>query len=127
MPDGFHGSVEEWERIESPLREIDKTLDDFARAHQMAIARNYHAWPSRRLKWGEDIQRLIEISLENDRDMTFNFWICAWRDGRRKRYWKNAYLKEGAPLPEIRDQLQQLLQEGWKTLEGWHKRDLIPS
>jgi len=124
MPNGFHGCREEWERMESPLQEIDDLIEDFAQAHEMELSLNYHAWPNRRLKWAGDIYRLIDISLEDEREMTFNFWICAWRDGRRKRYWKNAYLREGATLPEIKEELQQLLQEGRETLESWHKKDL---
>jgi hypothetical protein len=127
MPNGFHGSREDWERMESPLLEIDESLKDFAQAHTMELSLNYHAWPSRRLTWGVDIHRLIEISLEDEREMTFNFWICAWKDGRRKRYWKNAYLREGAPFPEIKEELRQLLQEGIETLESWHKKDLRSS
>ena len=124
MPDGFHGSREEWERMEAPLREIDGSLKDFARSNKMELSLNYHAWPNRRLKWVTDIHRLIEISLEDEREMTFSFWICAWRDGRRRRYWKNTYLIEGAPLSEIKEELQRLLQEGMQTLESWHGKDL---
>jgi hypothetical protein len=127
LPDGFHGLEEEWKKVEAPLLEIDGTLEDFARSHGMEFARNYHAWPSRRLKWGEGVFRLIEISLEDEGEMTFNVWICAWRDSRRKRYWKNTYLKEGAPFTEIKDQLEQLLQEARETLQAWHKKDLRSS
>ena len=127
MPNGFHGSREEWERMESPLLEIDESLKDFAQAHTMELSLNYHAWPSRRLTWVKDIHRLIEISLEDEREMTFSFWICAWRDSHRKRYWKKAYLREGAPLPEIKKELKQLLDEGIETLESWHKKDLKSS
>lgn len=127
MPDGFHGSREEWKRMESPLQEIDESLNDFAQAHGMELSLNYHNWPNRRLAWVRDIHRLIEVSLENEKEMTFNFWICAWRDTRRKRYWKNIYLREGVPFPEIKEELQQLLQKGRETLESWHKRDLESS
>jgi hypothetical protein len=40
MPNGFYGPVEQWERMEAPLQEIDSQLQTFANTRSMNIERN---------------------------------------------------------------------------------------
>jgi hypothetical protein len=60
MPNGHHGTDEEWKRLEAPLRDVDNAIDAFAKRHRIAIGRNYHNWPERSLRWGSDPERLIQ-------------------------------------------------------------------
>lgn len=124
MPNGFQGSKEEWERIQSFLLEIDELLLDFAKVNGMELSKNYHNWPERSITWGEDIRRLIQIYLDDEKIMTFNFWICASQDRGQKRYWKNTFLKKGVHFFEIKDNLLHLLEEGHRILESWFEKDL---
>ena len=124
MPNGFHGSKEEWERMESPLLEIDEFLLNFAQVNGMKFSKNYHNWPERSIEWGKDIRRLIQIYLEDEERMVFNFWICASQDSGQERYWKHTFLKKKVPFSEIKDNIHQLLEEGRRTLESWGEKDL---
>jgi hypothetical protein len=53
MPNGFHGSEEEWERIEAPLRTIDAGIAAFAERNGLIGSKNYHNWPERSLRCAE--------------------------------------------------------------------------
>jgi len=37
MPNGFQGPVEDWDRMESPLRSVDARLTNFANAHRTRV------------------------------------------------------------------------------------------
>jgi len=124
MPNGFVGSEQEWERIEAPLRSLDLPLEDFARQHDMRIARSERNWPSRSLHWGAKVERMIQIYLENPHRLTWNVWVCASEDRRRKRYWKNSFLRHAVPIAEIESILAELLIEGKQMADGWQSRDL---
>lgn len=110
--------------MEAPLREIDDALASFAASNRMIIAKNYHSWPNRRLEWGKDIRKLIEIRMEDEDILTFSFWICAWQDRGTQRYWKNVYLKKGVPFSEIKGGLPELLKAARNLLQPLRGEDL---
>ena len=124
MPNGFHGSRDEWERISSPLKEIDPLWEEFARARSLEQTRDERNWPSRTLTWGNDIERAITLYLVDEKAMTFAFDVHAFEDRAGKRYWRRTALKERAPWAEIRSQIRQLLEDGYRTVEGWQRGDL---
>jgi hypothetical protein len=124
MPNGFYGTEQEWERIEAPLRPLDGPLQAFAREHDMRLARSERNWPSRSLHWGDKVQRLIQIYLEEQAELLWNVWVCASEDRGRKRYWKNSFLRKAVPLAEIESQIGQILEEGKRIADGWQSRDL---
>ncbi|GBE39312.1 MAG TPA: hypothetical protein ENG95_00505 [Nitrospirae bacterium] len=124
MPDGFHGSKEEWEKLEAPLVEIDELLQNFARENNMKLVKNYHNWPCRHLRWIKDIPKLIEIALEDKELMTFRVWICTFHDIEQKRFWKHSTLKSNVSFPEIRDNLAEILADSKKMLESWSAKGL---
>jgi len=109
VPNGFHGTAEEWERIEAPLKRLDDTLADYAKRHGLALSRNYHNWPERSLRWGAAIERFVQIYLANEKQLTFNLWLCAFEDRGSKRYWKQRVVKECVPIDEIEKNLEPLL------------------
>ena len=121
----FQGSKVELNKMKAPLLEIDEALKSFAKVHGMVVSKNYHDWPERSLEWSRNnIHRLIEIWLEDEKEMTFNFWICASLDKGGKRYWKNMYIRKNASFIDIRENLQELLKESIETLESWNETDL---
>lgn len=118
-------SKNEWVRIEAPLLEFDEFLKNFAKLHKMKLTKNYHEWPERSLEWNKNnIRRLIQLWIENDENISFNFWICASQDRLGKRYWKNKYLKEKASFFDIKSSIDELLKKGFEILESWDRNDL---
>jgi|SRR5579862_720316 len=125
MPNGFHGSDEEWKKFETPLLRIDDRLTSFAHQNGLSLTRNYHNWPERSLVWyAADIRKLMQIFLESDKAMTFTFWICASADRGAKRLWKQESLKKAVQFEEIEKKLEALLVEGRKILDSWSEHDL---
>src|SRR2546430_16910392 len=95
MPNGHHhGSEEEWNRLEAPFREIDPAVQAFARRHGLRLTTDYHDWPERSLRWGGDIERLIQIYLHDEQRLTWNLWLCASQDRGRERFWKTQFLRQ---------------------------------
>jgi hypothetical protein len=127
MPNGYHGSKKGWERIEAPLRVLDSRLEDFARRHGMRLVGSERNWPSRSLHWGDTVERMIEISLENPKELTWCFWVCVWQDRAGRRYWKNSHLRQAVPIGEIDSSLAELLMSGQELADGWQAQDLEPA
>jgi len=127
MPNGHHGTEEEWKRLEGPLRDVDAPIEAFAKRHGMAISRNYHNSPERSLRWGSDPERLIQIYLEDEQLLTWNLWLCASQDRGRQRFWRNQMLRHNAPMSEIRPVIEQLLDEALSIVGSWRAEDLSAS
>ncbi len=124
MPNGYDGSIEEWEKMEAPLLEIEGLLAEFAAKRNMQVIKNYHNWPQRKLEWVRDgLHRAIHI-LAADRPGTYHLAIDAWEDQNNKRYVAHKWLKRWVFWPEIKDNLHQLLEEGVAILESWSEKDL---
>jgi hypothetical protein len=127
MPNGFQGSLEEWQQMEAPFLEIDDLLEEFAAAHNLKLTKNYHNWPRRELAWiNEGIHRTISI-LEGDKPETYNMSISAFQDSEDQRYHAYRWLKERVSWPEIVDNLRNSLEGAFVTLESWTSEDLKTS
>jgi len=124
MPNGFHGSKADWERVETPLRALDDELDAFSRRHGIPLSRNARGWPDRSLAWGSPVRRLIQIFLADEKDLTYNLWICAAEDRGNERYWKQELLKSAAAATDIQADLTDLLERGRVLLESWDSESL---
>ncbi len=125
MPNGFHGSTEEWDRLEAPLLPLDGRLERFAQENSLTLSKSARNWPDRSLQWSRNgIDRLIQIYLKDEEQMTFNFWICAYQDKDKRRYWKKTFLTENVPIADISNNLDALLREGYQTLESWQASEL---
>ncbi len=124
MPNGHHGTDEEWKRLEGPLRDIDESIEAFAKRHGMAIGRNYHSWPERSLRWDSNPERLIQVYLEDEERLTWNLWLCASEDRGGQRFWKNQMLRRNVPMSEIRPVIGQLLDEALTIVGSWRAEDL---
>lgn len=125
MPNGFYGPKQDWERMEAPLLKIDARLASFASVHGLTVTANYHNWPERSLVWSSDgTRRLIQIYLEDEKEMTFNLWISASEDRGSERFWKRQFFKKAAPIQEIEKDLPQLLSTAKEMLDTWTSGDL---
>jgi hypothetical protein len=124
VPNGYHGSEEEWKRLEAPLRESDAPIEAFAKRHKMAIGLNYHDLPGRSLRWGRDPDRLIQIYLEDEGRLTWNLWLCASQDRGRQRFWKKHFLRHDVPMAEMSPVIEQFLDEALVTVSSWGLADL---
>jgi hypothetical protein len=128
MPNGFHGSREEWDRMEAPLLALDESLSEFASGRNLQVIKNYHNWPQREIRWtSSGIRRTISILLASESKMTLHVAVVAAKDKDDDRYLKDYWLKKEASWDEVRNNLQQLLEDGFTLLESWSEKDLIPS
>ena len=93
----------------------------------MAISRNYHNWPDRSLRWDSNPERLIQVYLEDEEQLTWNLWLCAGEDRGGQRFWKNQMLCRNVPMSEIRPVIEQLLDEALTIVGSWQAEDLSAS
>jgi len=129
MPNGgFDGSIEDWQKMEAPLLEIDILLAEFATERNMEVVRNYHNWPQRYLNWdSKGIHRSIQILAVDANKMTFHVSLIAWADKNDQRYLTSGWLKKAVPWLNIKGNLHELLEEGYRSLESWSEKDLKPT
>ena len=125
MPNGFVGPVEEWNRLEAPLKEIDPVLGAFAASHGLTLTRNYHAEPERSLRHHGDINRLIEIFVGDETAPTYKVWLCASQDRGHERYWKRRFITEAATPADLKNSIREWLTEGYAELFRWSENDLV--
>jgi len=116
---GWHGTREEWSRIEGPLLELDPIIDDFASKASLTVTKNLKDCPERSMRWGNSISCLIQIYLEDPQNITWNIWICCSSDNSNKRYWKRKFLIEKKVASDFKDRLPELLAEGRAHLIEW--------
>lgn len=124
MPNGFHGSGAQWQRLESPLQTLDGELESFGKRYGIPLSSNRRNWPDRSLTWGDPVRRLIQIYLADEAELTYHFWICASEDRGRKRYWRQQLLKERVPIADIAAELPELLERARTLLESWQSDSL---
>jgi hypothetical protein len=124
MPNGHHGTDEEWKRLEAPLREVDGAIDVFGTRHGIVIGRNYHNWPERSLRWGSDLERVIQIYLQDAQRLTWDLWVCVSQDRGRQRFWKRQFLRQDVSMSDISPVINSLLEEAFRIVSAWRAEDL---
>ena len=124
MPNGNNFTHEEWIRFEGPLKELDLVIQKFSKDNKMELINNYHNWPSRDLKWKNQLSKTITISLDNKDKTKYNFIISANHHVKRKRFSKNVFLKKGVAINEIQDNLVSLLNKAKDILGSWKIENL---
>ena len=123
MPNGFHGSKDDWERLVEPLRELDGELNAFAREHGMRIDENYHNMANRMLRWSmNSIDRVIQISLYGD-DLVLLAYH-AFRDEAGKRYIKFWDGIKDVSIAQFQIMMPQLLESAYRELQQVQASDL---
>jgi|GEM_PF-1441545 len=126
MPNGFHGSDEAWRSIEAPLQKLDPIFEEFANRHHMTLARNSRNWPSRSLSWRDNLERKIEIYLQDEREPSYGVWVAAWQyrsDGGY--YLKTEAVAERKSITAIKTSLPVLLEQARQLLSCWSEGDLV--
>jgi hypothetical protein len=116
---GWHGTEEEWQRIEAPIKSLDGELERFVAVHSLSIARNHKDWPERSVVWDNGTSCLIQLYLNDVETLCINLWICASQDRGRDRYWKQEFLCKGVPTEEIAARLSELLNTAKVRLDYW--------
>lgn len=124
MPNGFHGTKEEWERIIAPLEKLDPVLEAFGAARDLTLVKNARNWPNRAFRWDSPVNRLIEIYAEGEPHSTWTFWVCASEDRDAGRYWKKESLLRAADISTLTERLLELLEAGWLLVTSWGSTDL---
>lgn len=119
MPNGFHGTEHEWERLEAPLRRLDTVLDEFARSRNLTLSKNGSGWPERSFRWGAAPERLIQIFLENATTPSYTIWVSASDDRSRAEYWKHETLGKAVPRDFLEQQLPGLLVRAYERAMAW--------
>jgi hypothetical protein len=121
---GWHGTREEWDRIEAPLLDIDSVISEFAAKVGLSVQKNQKDWPSRHIEWGSDVRCLIQLYLADQETLTFNLWLCASEDRGNKRYWKQEMPIKQLPVSDFAGSLGAQLQKGHAKLSEWCKNKM---
>jgi hypothetical protein len=121
QPDRIEDGVGEGEGL---LRSIDRKLSAFAGNNNLVPRTTDASLPSRTLEWTGDVDRMLQIYLEDEDALTFTMWICAKQDRAGKRYLKALALRDGVPFRKIKRELSDLLEAGYRILASWTESDL---
>ena len=124
MANGFQGSPKEWERISSPLEKLDSILEKFANEKGLPLAANTKNWPDREFRWTFQIERLIQIYLEDDKELTWTLWACAYQFRNSINMTKKKCLLKGVSIEEMQANLPEKLEEAYELVLGWNSGDL---
>lgn len=125
MPNGFHGTRTEWDRLEAQFRDWDWMLNDFAREHGLTLSKNEHGWPGRSLEAFESpLRRKIEVVVNADPVGTFDVWAYAWSDAGGQRRTKILPVRKSATAAEIGGSLPEVLNDAWQAARAFSERDL---
>ena len=116
---GWHGTCEEWQRLEAPLVALDPVLNQFAAAHKLAMSKNAKNSPERSLHWGDNPRFLIQLYLASEAGPSWNLWLCCSEDRGESRYWRQDFAIEGQPVQAFQDQLPTILMDGLNQLKVW--------
>jgi hypothetical protein len=109
-----------------PTEDIDPAFDSFLLSNGFDRT-DRDGFPSRSLRWqSQGIERLIQIWHDEEKG-GWLFWLCASKDVKKMRHWKSAFLKEGVPLQELKNDAERLLNEGRRLVESWTEADLKPA
>ena len=116
---GWYGTEEEWARIEAPIKLLDHEINRFADKHGLNVTKNSKDWPERSLRWGNNVQCLIQIYLADQDKLTLHLWICASQDRGKKRYWKREFLIHEAQVSDVEKGIFGALELGKQRLDLW--------
>ena len=108
------------------LASIDPIINKFAKRHSIKISSiNYKDCPERSLEWknSNQLECLIQIYLNSDQK-TFTIWLCASKDKKNKRYWKQIHKVEALLPPFDSTQLGKVLKESFAWLEDIEESEL---
>ena len=123
MPNGFHGPVDEWRKLEAPYVRIDPILTSFATRHGLELNRNYRD-ADRSLRWNDALSRAIWIGATDKYGErgTYMVSVLAHQD-RPERWIKGEVVAQSATI----DELPQTLEHAHGIVTSWSANDLEPA
>lgn len=116
---GWHGTPEEWQRLEAPLLTIDPVLEGFARTHGLALSKNAKESPERSLRRDGNPSFLIQVYLQSETAPSWNLWLCCSEDREGNRYWRHDFAIRGETIAAFQEQLPTLLERSFNRLQSW--------
>ena len=119
MPNGFCGDQKDWDRIEGPLKRLDKTLEQFAEDHHLILKKNERNDPNRTFRWGVRPNLLIQVFNESEEYLTYTMWVSASDERSGAVYWKHKTLFKPRPIDLLEQQLPKLLESGYAIAMQW--------
>jgi hypothetical protein len=122
MPSNFNEyDKNAWDNIKPFFHEFKRVIDPFVRKFDLKVDDNNHNWPSIGLEWYQnEIRKYIQLWLEDGKNNTYTFWICA----SFKDKWKNKYLFKNMPFEEAIKILNAKTEEAYTLLSQWNLADL---
>ncbi len=120
MVNNNHISSEKWNRISSPLKIIDPIIYKFVCEKGLPILHNSRSWPNREIRWMYQIERLIEVYLEND-EKTWTLWVCAYNYQNSIRLRKKRDILTAISIEEMEAKLADKLEEAYDLVCSWDK------
>ena len=121
MANGFQGSPQEWKRITEPLEQLDAKIAAFVNEKRLPLQHNNRSWPNREIRWLYQIERLIEIYLEDDKEMTWTLWICAYDYANSVRLRKQETIHKAVSIDALDEQLEESLALAYEKVCSWDK------
>src|SRR5262245_9636168 len=121
MPNGFHGPVDEWRRMEAPYVRIDPILAAFATRHAVELHKNYRD-ADRFLRWEDTLSRAIWIAVMDKYGVsgTYQVSINAYRDHGTERHVKHGIVADDVDI----DELDATLERARRIVVSWSDGDL---
>jgi hypothetical protein len=125
MPNGFHGTKEDWETAEAPLKRLDPELLQFANDNHMFSEANSRRknWPMRSLSWGKPIERGILLSLDGNQK-TYSLTAYAYFDDLGRKSRRRAVIFESKAPEEFTPSIGGWLNQARDLANSWAPEDL---
>lgn len=120
MPNGFHGTEEEWQRMEAPYVRIDPFLVSFAQRHGLQLVKNYRD-ADRCLRFNDALSRAIWLGATDKygTEGKYQVSVIAHQD-REDRYLKAARVAD----PAGSEDLERVLERATEIVLSWSAADL---
>ena len=123
MPNGFHGSLEEWQRLTVPFQRLDPVLEKFAQENGASVRKDYRNTPCRFVEWSGDVHGSVNFLLADEQSLILRVHVAAWRDVAKQRLLKEEVLVHSSTAEGVADGLMELLMRGKKLLQSWTPDD----
>ena len=124
MPNGFHGSLEEWQRLTAPFQGLDPVLEKFAQENGASVRKDHRNTPCRLVEWSGDVNGSINFLLADEQSLTLRVHVAAWRDVAKQRFLKSEVLVHSSSAEGVADGLMDILMRGKRLLQSWKPDDL---
>ena len=132
MPNGWYESPERFRELEEPLGSIDALFEGFARRLGVAVGRNYHEHPERRITVQRDaVTRCICVSVVTGGEglepgpngAAYILSAMAWHDVPDGRWHWHRFFCQWPVIPP-KAQVEIEMERAWSQCEAIQKGDM---